>query len=86
MDTLASSGPDDHHVMVNIDEDQKMSFEGGDGRFGAKFPTGLNNISARYRQGLGIAANLDAQHDHGDGRAAGILAVEPQPRREFRRG
>ncbi len=59
VDSLANSGADDHHVMVTIDEDQNMSFEGGDGRFGAKFPTGLNNISAQYRHGSGIAGNLE---------------------------
>ncbi len=58
-DTLANSGPDDHNIMIDIDENQAMSFAGGDGRFGAKFPTGINNISARYRKGLGAAGNVD---------------------------
>ncbi len=58
--SLAESGPGDHHVMVQIDEDQKMSFMGGDGKHGAAFPTGSNNISVRYRTGMGAAGNLPA--------------------------
>jgi len=58
--SLAESGPGDHHVMVQIDENQKMSFMGGDGKHGAAFPTGSNNISVRYRTGLGAAGNLAA--------------------------
>jgi hypothetical protein len=58
--SLAESGSGDHHVMVQIDEDQKMSFIGGDGKHGAAFPTGSNNISVRYRTGLGAAGNLSA--------------------------
>jgi len=58
--SLAESGPNDHHYMTDIDENQAMSVMGGDGRYGAKFPTGLNNISAQYRTGLGTAGNLDA--------------------------
>jgi hypothetical protein len=58
VESLAESGPGDHHVMVTIDEDQKMSFMGGDGRHGAAFPTGSNNITVRYRTGLGAAGNV----------------------------
>jgi predicted phage baseplate assembly protein len=58
--SLAESGPGDHHVMVQIDENQKMSFMGGDNKHGAAFPTGSNNISVRYRTGLGAAGNLAA--------------------------
>ena len=59
VESLADSGPDDHDYMVQIDEDQKMSFMGGDGHYGAAFPTGSNNISVRYRTGLGAAGNVD---------------------------
>lgn len=58
--SLAESGPNDHHFMTEIDENQVMSFMGGDGRYGAKFPTGRNNISAQYRAGLGTVGNLGA--------------------------
>jgi hypothetical protein len=58
--SLAQSGPGDHHVMVQIDEDQKMSFMGGDGKHGSTFATGVNNISVRYRTGLGAAGNVAA--------------------------
>jgi hypothetical protein len=58
--SLAESGAGDHHVMVQIDEDQKMSFMGGDGKHGGAFATGSNNISVRYRTGLGTAGNVAA--------------------------
>jgi hypothetical protein len=58
VESLAESGPGDHHYMVQIDEDQKMSFLGGDGRYGAAFPTGNNNISVRYRTALGTPGNV----------------------------
>ena len=60
VESLAESGPGDHHVMVRIDEDQKMSFTGGDGKHGAAFPTGSNNVTVRYRIGLGAAGNVAA--------------------------
>lgn len=60
VESLAESGPDDHHYMVEIDEDQKMSFSGGDGRHGAAFPSGVNNIGVRYRTGLGAGGNVGA--------------------------
>jgi len=67
--SLAESGPNDHHIMAEIDENQAMSFTGGDGRHGAKFPTGRNNISAQYRTGMGTAGNL----------AANAIGVLPAP-------
>jgi hypothetical protein len=60
VESLAESGPNDHHIMTEIDENQAMSFMGGDGHYGAAFPTGQNNISARYRTGIGTAGNVAA--------------------------
>ncbi len=67
--SLAESGSNDHHIMTEIDENQAMSFMGGDGRHGAKFPTGRDNISVRYRTGLGTVGNL----------AANAISVLPAP-------
>jgi predicted phage baseplate assembly protein len=60
VETLADSGPDDHVYQVSIAETGKMSVTFGDGRFGAKLPTGRNNVRAVYRVGLGSAANVTA--------------------------
>jgi hypothetical protein len=60
VESLADSGPDDHHYAVLIDEDELMSIRFGDGRHGAKLPTGRDNVSVRYRIGLGTAGNAGA--------------------------
>jgi predicted phage baseplate assembly protein len=58
--SLADSGPDDHHYSASVDEDELMSIGFGDGRYGAKLPTGRDNVRVRYRIGLGAAGNVGA--------------------------
>jgi Baseplate J-like protein len=60
VESLADSGPDDHVYSTSIDQNGLMSFTTGDGRHGAKLPTGTNNISVIYRIGLGSNGNVDA--------------------------
>jgi Baseplate J-like protein len=60
VESLADSGPDDHHYTVLIDEDELMSIRFGDGRHGAKLPTGRDNVNVRYRVGLGVEGNAGA--------------------------
>jgi hypothetical protein len=60
VDTLADSGPQDRHVVIEIDERERASVVFGDGSNGAAAPSGRNNIVARYRAGLGAAANVAA--------------------------
>jgi hypothetical protein len=69
VDTLAGSGPLDHHYSLEIDDREIAWVVFGDGTHGATPPTGRNNIVARYRNGHGAAANV----------ALGAVASMPQP-------
>jgi predicted phage baseplate assembly protein len=53
-------GPRDEVVRTRTLSDRRDEVRGGDGRRGARFPTGVENITARYRVGLGAAGNVDA--------------------------
>ncbi|MGH7391902.1 MAG: putative baseplate assembly protein [Candidatus Rokuibacteriota bacterium] len=69
VESLAGSGPDDRHYMVEIDEEQIVTVVFGDGARGARLPTGRDNVRARYRVGLGAAGNV----------GSGAVSVVPQP-------
>lgn len=56
--SLATSGPQDHHYRLEIDEQQRAHVIFGDGQYGATPPSGRDNLTARYRTGLGRAGNL----------------------------
>lgn len=71
VDTLADSAALDTHYALDIDEQQRAQLVFGDGVHGAPPPSGRDNIIARYRVGLGRAANLDA--------GTLIKAVAPPP-------
>ena len=58
VDTLAASGPQDRHWMIEIDDRERAAIVFGDGVHGAPAPSGRNNISAHYRVGKGVAANV----------------------------
>lgn len=60
VDTLAASGPLDHHWALHIDENERATVLFGDGAHGAPVPSGRNNIVARYRVGHGARANVAA--------------------------
>lgn len=68
VETLADSGPQDRHLVVEIDDCARATVVFGDGINGAAPPSGRNNIVARYRSGVGGAANLAA------------LAIKTMPR------
>jgi predicted phage baseplate assembly protein len=51
--SLFESGPEDRHYMVRLDEDGTTRVVFGDGRRGARLPTGSLNIKATYRAGIG---------------------------------
>ncbi len=53
---LFGAGASDRIYTTWIDDEQKMHVRFGDGRFGARLPTGRANIVATYRQGLGGGA------------------------------
>ncbi len=58
--SLFGAAPDDHVYTVNVDEQGAPSVVFGDGRRGARLPSGTNNVRATYRTGLGRAGNLGA--------------------------
>lgn len=53
-------GPRDEVVRSRTLGDRRDELRGGNGRRGARFPTGIENLTARYRVGLGIEGNVDA--------------------------
>jgi hypothetical protein len=66
--TLATSGASDQHYVLDIDENERVFVQFGDGVFGAQPASGRNNIRARYRVGHGRAGNV----------AAGSIVQMPQ--------
>ena len=53
-------GPRDEVVRVRTRGDDREEVRGGDGRRGARFTTGIENVTARYRVGIGAGGNVDA--------------------------
>jgi hypothetical protein len=58
---LASEGPTQPVYMTFIDEHGNAIVQFGDGvENGARLPSGQNNVTATYRQGIGSAGNVEA--------------------------
>ncbi len=57
-DSLVDLGPTDRRFMTRTDDDNKTTVLFGDGRQGARPPTGIENIKAVYRTGIGQAGNV----------------------------
>jgi hypothetical protein len=60
-DTLFGAGPRDRVNTLISDEQDRTFVQFGDGLRGARLPTGVNNVRARYRKGLGKAGNVAAE-------------------------
>ncbi|MEU1372262.1 putative baseplate assembly protein [Streptomyces triculaminicus] len=58
--TLRGQPPDARAFTTRIDDDGVVTVRFGDGRTGARLPTGRDNVVADYRVGTGRAGNLDA--------------------------
>ncbi len=58
--SLYELGPHDQKYTVRIDDDGKANILFGDGTKGARLPTGINNIVATYRSGIGLAGEVTA--------------------------
>jgi predicted phage baseplate assembly protein len=56
--TLFGRGSRERIYTIRLDDDGKTTVEFGDGRTGARPPTGHENIHADYRKGLGRDGNL----------------------------
>ncbi len=58
---LTDLGSSDRVFVVQTDEEQKTTIIFGDGRNGARLPTGIENVKAEYRSGIGTAGNVEAE-------------------------
>lgn len=57
---LYGLGPDERRYVLRRDVEDKTTVLFGDGRSGGRLPSGFDNVTARYRSGLGLAGNLAA--------------------------
>ena len=67
---LAFVGAADRNFVTATDNSGKTSVMFGDGTHGARLPTGVENIVATYRNGIGTPGNVDAQQ-------ISLLATKP---------
>ncbi|PYI93753.1 MAG: putative baseplate assembly protein [Verrucomicrobia bacterium] len=59
-DTLAGSSPEDRKFITKTDDESKTTVVFGNGWQGARPPTGRENITAVYRNGIGEPGNVKA--------------------------
>lgn len=60
-ENLLELGPDDRGYVTRTDNEQNTTIIFGDGLQGKRLPTGVENIKAVYRNGLGQAGNVAAE-------------------------
>ena len=79
--TLYGAKPGDRAYSLDLEDDARTEVVTGDGREGARLPTGQANVRARYRKGLGVAGNVKADRlTTLQVRPAGVSAVtNPEP-------
>lgn len=58
--TLHGQSADARVYVTRTDDDGKTTVVFGDGRTGARLPTGRENIKARYRKGIGLGGQVKA--------------------------
>ena len=56
--SLVESGAIDRHYITVTDDEQRTTVRFGDGVRGARLPTGVENVAAVYRTGIGPEGNL----------------------------
>jgi len=59
--TLYGAAATDHAFTLDVDEQGRNLVKFGDGASGARLPSGLNNVRATYRKGIGVAGNVRAE-------------------------
>jgi hypothetical protein len=58
--TLFDAGPRDRVYIVRLADDGKVTVLFGDGKSGARLPSGNENVRAVYRKGIGLGGRLKA--------------------------
>ncbi len=58
---LAFAGPRDRVFATAADDDDKLSITFGNGKHGARLPSGVANVKASYRYGIGAVGNVAAE-------------------------
>ncbi|HWT00748.1 MAG TPA: putative baseplate assembly protein [Pyrinomonadaceae bacterium] len=58
--TLYGRGPEERVYVARQDDEGRTTVQFGDGRTGARLPTGQDNVTAVYRKGTGLAGLLKA--------------------------
>ena len=58
--SLFGHAPNDHVFITRIEDDGTTSIEFGDGKSGARLPTGRQNVRAKYRKGIGVEGLVEA--------------------------
>jgi hypothetical protein len=58
IDSLAAVGPTDRVYVTSTDDAGVTTVTFGDGAHGARLPTGVANVKAQYRSGIGTAGNV----------------------------
>jgi len=61
VDSLAGLQVDDRRFITQTDNEDKISVIFGNGAQGARLPSGVENIRAEYRNGIGRAGNVKAE-------------------------
>jgi hypothetical protein len=60
-DTLAELKPPDRNFVTKTDDEAKTTVIFGNGKQGARLPTGVENVKAIYRSGIGKGGNVKAE-------------------------
>jgi predicted phage baseplate assembly protein len=59
--TMFGAAPIERAYTLSVDEQGRNFVVFGDGVRGARLPTGVNNVRAKYRKGLGVGGNVIAE-------------------------
>jgi hypothetical protein len=58
--SLFGTAPEDQVYITRLNDESKTTVIFGDGRTGARLPTGDANVTAKYRKGIGVAGQVKA--------------------------
>jgi hypothetical protein len=58
VNALLDAGPSDRVYQLDVDAEGRTTVLLGDGRHGARAPSGQENVVARYRKGIGLAGEV----------------------------